>query len=175
MVKAGRVAIVPRGEYVHGAQYTRLDLVKYEGGVYLAKKNNVSEYPVIEDDNEYWMFMVSADFSSSVESVNGQTGAIELTAEDVGAVSKTGDTMTGELAVPQLVDSGLTSNMAVIANKSKQLESSVVTATELEYLHGVTSPIQTQMENLSDKIVEVSDSVPKLRIDGDTLYIDFEK
>ena len=34
-----------------------------------------------------------------VDSVNGKTGAVELAASDVGAVAKTGDTMTGDLSV----------------------------------------------------------------------------
>ena len=34
-----------------------------------------------------------------VQSVNGKTGAVSLTASDVGAVSKTGGTMTGNLTV----------------------------------------------------------------------------
>ena len=34
-----------------------------------------------------------------VQSVNNKTGAVSLTANDVGAVSKTGDTMTGNLTV----------------------------------------------------------------------------
>lgn len=37
--------------------------------------------------------------SAPVTSVNSKTGAVELTADDVGAVSKTGDTMTGNLTV----------------------------------------------------------------------------
>ena len=36
---------------------------------------------------------------SGVQSVNGKTGDVVLTANDVGAVSKTGDTMTGNLTV----------------------------------------------------------------------------
>lgn len=61
MINAGRVAIVPKGEYVHGTQYTRLDAVRYKNGIYLAKKDNVSQYPTVEGDNDYWMYMVSMD------------------------------------------------------------------------------------------------------------------
>lgn len=58
MINAGRVAIVPKGEYVHGTQYTRLDAVRYNNGVYVAKKDNKSQYPTVEGDNDYWMYMV---------------------------------------------------------------------------------------------------------------------
>lgn len=37
--------------------------------------------------------------SAPVTSVNGETGAVELDASDIGAVAKTGDTMTGNLTV----------------------------------------------------------------------------
>ena len=37
--------------------------------------------------------------TAPVQSVNNKTGAVSLTANDVGAVSKTGDTMTGNLTV----------------------------------------------------------------------------
>ena len=37
-----------------------------------------------------------------VTSVNSKTGAVQLNASDVGAVAKTGDTMTGKLTVPQV-------------------------------------------------------------------------
>jgi hypothetical protein len=42
----------------------------------------------------------------------------------------------------------LTANTAVIANGSQQLASSSTTATELSYVHGVTSSIQTQINSL---------------------------
>lgn len=58
MVNAGRVAIVPQDEFVYGKQYTRLDTVRYRNGIYLAKKDNVSQYPTVNKDNDYWMYMV---------------------------------------------------------------------------------------------------------------------
>lgn len=84
MVKAGRVAIVPKGEFEFGTQYTRLDMVTYEGKAYVAKKNNVSVLPT---DEEHWMLLVT----SSVSSVNGQTGEVKLAAKDIGAVAVEGD------------------------------------------------------------------------------------
>ena len=52
MVKAGRVAIVPKGEFTEGLQYTRLDLVTYQASAYIAKKDNASILPT---DPDYWM------------------------------------------------------------------------------------------------------------------------
>ena len=47
-------------------------------------------------DNDSHYITVSG---APVQSVNNKTGAVSLTASDVGAVSKTGDTMTGNLTV----------------------------------------------------------------------------
>lgn len=58
-----------------------------------------------------------------------------------------GFTATKTLTVLQLIDSGLTANTAVIANGSKQLASSTTTSTELGYVNGVTSAIQTQLNS----------------------------
>lgn len=46
---------------------------------------------------------------------------------------------------------GLTASRAVVTDGSKNLASSAVTATELGYLSGVTSAIQTQLDNLLSK------------------------
>ena len=43
--------------------------------------------------------ITAAKNAAPVQSVNSKTGAVVLTANDVGAVSKTGDTMTGNLTV----------------------------------------------------------------------------
>lgn len=79
MVKAGRVAIVPKGEFILSTQYTRLDMVTYNGMAYVAKKDNASILPTNE---EYWMLLVT----SSVTSVNGQTGTVNITPENIGAI-----------------------------------------------------------------------------------------
>lgn len=57
------------------------------------------------------------------------------------ALTLTGGTTT----VDNLIDSGLTANTALIANGSKQLASSATTSTELGFVSGVTSAIQTQL------------------------------
>ena len=42
---------------------------------------------------------ISVNVTVPVTSVNGKTGEVVLTAADVGAVNKAGDTMTGDLTV----------------------------------------------------------------------------
>lgn len=68
MVNAGRVAVVPKGEFSLGTQYTRLDLVTYNDSAYIAKKNNVGVLPT---DTNTWMLVVS--------SVGGNIGDIVVT------------------------------------------------------------------------------------------------
>lgn len=54
MFNAGRVSIVPKGEFVNGTQYERLDLVRYKGGIYVALSDNQD---VLPDNQEKWMFL----------------------------------------------------------------------------------------------------------------------
>lgn len=65
-----------------------------------------------------------------------------------GTQTLAGDkTLSGTTTVGQLIDSGLTASTVPYANASKQLTSSAVTPTELGYVSGVTSAIQTQLNN----------------------------
>ena len=52
MAIAGRVAIVPKGVYVNGKQYKRLDLVTYNDDGYVAKLDNIN---VVPEDGDTWM------------------------------------------------------------------------------------------------------------------------
>ena len=56
-------------------------------------------------------------------------------------------TLTG--AATTISSSDLTANRALISNSSGKVAASVVTSTELGYLDGVTSDIQTQINNIS--------------------------
>ena len=60
------------------------------------------------------------------------------------------DKITG--AATTITASNLTANRAVISNSSGKVAVSAVTSTELGYLDGVTSSIQTQINNLNSKI-----------------------
>jgi hypothetical protein len=61
-------------------------------------------------------------------------------------VNKAGDTMTGTLTVTGLTNSVLTASRAIVTAADKSLASSATTATELGYVNGVTSAIQTQLD-----------------------------
>jgi hypothetical protein len=60
-------------------------------------------------------------------------------------LNKAGDTMTGPLLTTALTNNALTASAAVVSGADKSLASSTTTTTELSYVHGVTSAIQTQL------------------------------
>lgn len=86
----------------------------------------------------------SGGFVSSITGTANQiiasspTGAVTLsTPQNIGT--------TSTVTFGQIIDSGLTANTALTANGSKQLTSSATTSTELGFVSGVTSSIQTQL------------------------------
>lgn len=80
MAVAGRVAIVPKGEWSADATYKRLDAVTYNNTLYFAKK----EVPAgtATSNTEYWS-----------KSIVGGVGAIATT-EDAGVVKPDGKSMS---------------------------------------------------------------------------------
>ena len=80
MVNAGRVAIVPQGEWSADATYKRLDAVTYNNTLYFAKKD-VSE-GTATSNTEYWS-----------KSIVGGAGGIATT-ENAGIVKPDGTTIT---------------------------------------------------------------------------------
>ena len=103
MAVAGRVAIVPKGEYVRGGIYKRLDLVSYNNKVFIAKKDNSS----VPAEGAEWMFVGEFDkqkldttaskleeFVNKVNNLNAQSvGALPsntkyAASESVGGAAK---------------------------------------------------------------------------------------
>ena len=88
MANAGRVAIVPKGDWSAAVEYKRLDAVAYNNTLYIAKK--AVPAGTLPTDTEYWM-----------KCVVGGAGSIATT-EDAGTV-KAGDDIgvdsTGEMSL----------------------------------------------------------------------------
>lgn len=78
----------------------------------------------------------------NLEPADATHGGILTTGSQTIAGNKT---LSGTTTVGQLIDSGLTADTVPYANSSKQLTSSAVTPTELGYVSGVSSSIQTQL------------------------------
>ena len=71
MAIAGRVAIVPKGEWDSAVTYEKLDAVSYDNALYIAKKPSVGQVPT---DGEYWMFCLqSIDYAEFEKIINGTT------------------------------------------------------------------------------------------------------
>ena len=65
MANAGRILIIPRGDYDANSTYDKLDLVKYKGTSWLAKKNATGIEPSKEND-EYWQNMFDISISNKL-------------------------------------------------------------------------------------------------------------
>lgn len=74
------------------------------------------------------------------------------TASTIVKRDASGNFTAGTVTVGQEINSGLTASTVPYANASKQMTSSAVTPTELGYLSGVTSAIQTQFGTKVDTI-----------------------
>jgi hypothetical protein len=80
MTSAGRILIMPKGNYDASVTYEMLDLVSHNGKSWLAKKASVGIEPSAAN-GEYWMDM------------------FDITAETFGALSKTGGELNGDLYI----------------------------------------------------------------------------
>ena len=60
MTSAGRILIMPKGDYDSGVTYEMLDLVKHNGSSWLAKKEVTGIEPTVEN-SEYWQNMFDAE------------------------------------------------------------------------------------------------------------------
>ena len=63
MNDAGKISFLPKGEYDSGAMYEALDVVKYDGMVWAAKKSSKGITPV---EGENWMcLLTAADYATA--------------------------------------------------------------------------------------------------------------
>lgn len=99
----------------------------------------------------------AADFNAttgliSIDYTNGQASSAStkgfLTSTDWSTFNGKQATITG--AATTIISSNLTASRAVISNASGKIDVSAVTSTELGYLSGVTSSIQTQLNTLNN-------------------------
>lgn len=96
------------------------------------------------------------DHSDQVLSVNTQTGAVVLDTDDISEgvtnLYFTGSRAQGAITggASTITTANLTADRAVISNPSGKVAVSATTATELGYVSGVTSAIQTQLNDKAD-------------------------
>ncbi len=71
MVSAGRVMMIPKGEYDASTTYSVLDMVSYQGGSYVAK-TTVSN--VVPTDTTKWQVI-----SNPIDGLSVVDGAVNIT------------------------------------------------------------------------------------------------
>ena len=60
MASAGRILIMPKGDWNAETEYEMLDLVKHNGTSWLAKKESTGIEPTVEN-SEHWQNMFEAE------------------------------------------------------------------------------------------------------------------
>ena len=120
MANAGRILILPKGEYNANSTYTMLDLVTYNGASWLAKKTATGITPS-DSNSSYWQKLI--DVAGKQDTIKG--------------------------AATTITDENLTKLRALVSDANGKVWVSEVTSTELEYLKGITSNIQTQLNGKS--------------------------
>lgn len=81
------------------------------------------------------------------------------------ALAEKQDKVTGGAST--IVSSNLTANRAVVSDSSGKVSVSAVTSTELGYLDGVTSNVQTQLDSKQDSISATADRVMICNANGE--------
>lgn len=90
MANAGRVAIVPQDDYVSTKSYKRLDMVSYNGGLYVAKKASSGVLPT---DTEYWMLagkFITQIMTTEVNGI-GRPDGTTITVDENGVMTATAE------------------------------------------------------------------------------------
>lgn len=130
MVNAGRVAIVPQGEWSADATYKRLDAVTHNNTLYFAKK----EVPAGTEttNTEYWS-----------KSIVGGAGAIATT-EDAGIVKPDGTTIT-------IDDDGTIHGQSEIT-----VDGTTITLDEAKGIISLAKTLQEKIKTIDNKLPSTS-------------------
>lgn len=112
----------------------------YNNDLSVPRKKDIDALTLRVDTNEDNIAMAESD----IDGLQTDVGALKT---DVGqvktALGSKQDTVTGGAST--ITDSNLTANRALVSNGSGKVAVSEVTSTELGYLDGVTSNVQTQL------------------------------
>lgn len=113
----------------------------YNNDLSVPRKKDIDALTLRVDTNEDNIAMAESD----IEGLQTDVGALKT---DVGqvktALNSKQDTIVGGAST--ITDNNLTANRALVSNGSGKVVVSTVTSTELGYLDGVTSNVQTQLD-----------------------------
>lgn len=115
VINAGRVAMVPKGEWSASTAYVRLDVVSYHGSSYVCKQDGTGQTP--DTATNYWQ-LLSSGLDPTVDTISakhydGSTVTAETSISASGVISKTASGVTKTYDLP--AESGtiaLTSDIA---------------------------------------------------------------
>ena len=119
----------------------------YNNDLSVPRKKDIDALTLRVDTNEDNIAMAESD----IEGLQTDVGTLKT---DVGqvktALNSKQDTITGGAST--IADDNLTANRALVSNGSGKVAVSEVTSTELGYLDGATSNIQTQLNKKIEKV-----------------------
>ena len=117
MTSAGRVLLIPKGNYDDSATYTMLDMVTVNFSTYVAKKMVSGISPLSDTTEEYWMRMtgdavMEQDVQDAFDYVFGTTETSEETTQGTEEGDTTSDIEGGveQTDEPDVDETGSTTN-----------------------------------------------------------------
>lgn len=107
-----------------------------------------------KDENELYLLTDAGGFDSSLDSTSENAVQNKVI---TSALNGKQSTITG--AATTIASSNLTASRALVSDTGGKVAISTVTSTELGYISGVTSNIQTQLNTLSSSIANTGGAV----------------
>lgn len=92
-VDAGRVKIIPKGEWDPNVQYEVDDIVTYHHYAYIARKDNIGVHPIDDETSEYWeQFGSAAQIATLLTTGLVKPDGITITIDEDGTIHGAGGT-----------------------------------------------------------------------------------
>ena len=146
MANAGRILIIPRGQYNANEVYEMLDLVNYNGTSWLAKKHSCGIFPSTES-SEYWFDFIGIN-TNAISVANNLTTTEEGLALDarqgkvlIDALNATNEEVTG-------VASQLADTKTQVEEIGESLSATAETVASINSaVEGINSAVSTLQSN----------------------------
>ena len=133
-INAGRVAMVPKGEWSASTAYVSLDVVSYHGSSYVCKQDGTGQTP--DTATNYWQ-LLSSGLDPTVDTIaakhyEGSTVTAETAISASGVISKTASGVTKTYDLP--AESGTLALSSEVAAKQDTL----VSGTNIKTIDGAS-------------------------------------
>lgn len=152
MATAGRILIVPRGDYSASTTYQMLDLVNYNSATWLAKKTSVGVTPS-DATSEYWFRMQGSVIQNPTQIANNLT----TTASGYALDARQGKALMDSLTTTNTKVSGMDTTLSGAVTKLSTVETSLAGAvTRL-------STAETSLSSTATKLATAESNISKLQ------------